>query len=355
MSGKVQSTFGRLWGGKRTEEPTTAPEAAENEAEATATEVAGEIAPPEQAPAKASWFNRLKQGLGKTSAKLTDGITGLFTKKKLEAATLDDLEDLLIEADLGVATAETIITTLRKGRFDKDISADDVRSVLKSEVERVLSPVAKPLIVDGAHKPHVILMVGVNGTGKTTTIGKLAAQFRAQGKTVMLAAGDTFRAAAIEQLRIWGERTGASVVSGATGADAAGLVYDALSRAREEGVDVLLVDTAGRLQNKEGLMEELSKVVRVLHKLDPTAPHDVLLVLDATTGQNALSQVDVFRDRAGVTGLVMTKLDGTARGGILVAISAKHGLPVHAIGVGESVDDLQPFDAGEFAQAIAGS
>lgn len=360
MSGKKQSAFSRLWGGKRAEETASpadnevAPEEATS-ATATAPQPADVVTAEPEAPAKGGWFSRLKQGLGKTSAKLTDGITGLFTKKKLEAATLDDLEDLLIESDLGVATAENIITTLRKGRYDKDISADDVRAVLKSEVERVLAPVAKPLIVDGSHKPHVILMVGVNGTGKTTTIGKLASQFRAQGKKVMMAAGDTFRAAAIEQLRIWGERTGAKVVSGAAGADAAGLVFDALTKAREEGVDVLLVDTAGRLQNKEGLMEELSKVVRVLQKLDPTAPHDVLLVLDATTGQNALSQVEVFRDRAGVTGLVMTKLDGTARGGILVAISAKHAIPVHAIGVGESVEDLQPFDAGEFAQAIAGS
>lgn len=353
MSGKVQSTFGRLWGGKRADDP--AVEADVPADTAALVDAKAEPAPEEQTPAKTSWFGRLKQGLGKTSAKLSDGITGLFTKKKLEAATLEDLEDLLIESDLGVATAEKIITTLRKGRFDKGISADDVRGVLKSEVERVLAPVAQPLVVEGAHKPHVILMVGVNGTGKTTTIGKLAAQFRAQGKSVMLAAGDTFRAAAIEQLRIWGDRTGANVVSGSTGSDAAGLVFDAFSRARDEGIDVLLVDTAGRLQNKEGLMEELAKVVRVLKKLDPTAPHSVLLVLDATTGQNALSQVDVFRERAGVTGLVMTKLDGTARGGILVAISAKHGLPVHAIGIGESVDDLQPFDASEFAQAIAGS
>ena len=359
MSGKVQGAFSRLWGGKRAaDQPaveTETPAAVEADALQTVADPAALTAPEEAAPVKTSWFTRLKQGLGKTSTKLTDGITGLFTKKKLEAATLDDLEDLLIEADLGIATAEKIIATLRKGRFEKDISADDVRAVLKTEVEDVLRPVAKPLVIDGKQKPHVILMVGVNGTGKTTTIGKLAAQFRAEGKKVMMAAGDTFRAAAIEQLRIWGERTGAEVVSGATGADAAGLVYDAFSRAKDAGVDILLVDTAGRLQNKEGLMEELSKVVRVLRKIDATAPHDVLLVLDATTGQNALSQVEVFRERAGVTGLVMTKLDGTARGGILVAISAKHKLPVHAIGVGESVDDLQPFDAGEFAQAIAGS
>jgi fused signal recognition particle receptor len=337
VSSKAQSAFGRLWGGKDPRE------------------TAAEVEVPVEAANKGGWLRRLKQGLGKTSTKLSDGIAGIFTKKKLEAATLDDLEDLLIESDLGVGTAENIIAALRKGRFDKDISADDVRVVLKNEVERVLAPVAKPLVVDSAHKPHVILMVGVNGTGKTTTIGKLAAQFRAQGKKVMLAAADTFRAAAIDQLGIWGERTGASVVAGAVGADAAGLVYDALARAREEDVDVLLVDTAGRLQNKEGLMEELAKIVRVVRKLDTSAPHDVLLVLDATTGLNALSQVEVFRERAGVTGLVMTKLDGTARGGILVAISAKHAIPVHAVGIGESIDDLQPFDAGEFAQAIAGS
>jgi fused signal recognition particle receptor len=341
VSSKTQGAFGRLWGGKRADEP------GPDSAPPAGTEL--------QASAKAGWFNRLKQGLGKTSTKLSDGITGIFTKKKLEGATLDDLEDVLIEADLGIDTAENIIAALRKGRFEKDISADDVRAVLKAEVERALAPVARPLVVDGTHKPHVILMVGVNGTGKTTTIGKLAAQFRGEGKKVMLAAADTFRAAAIDQLGIWGERTGASVVSGAVGADAAGLVYDALTQARDEGADVLLVDTAGRLQNKEGLMEELAKIVRVLRKVDPSAPHDVLLVLDATTGQNALSQVEVFRQRAGVTGLVMTKLDGTARGGILVAISAKHAIPVHAIGVGESIDDLQPFDAGEFAQAIAGT
>ncbi len=343
MSSK--GAFSRLWGNRGSDAPLTSEAPVEASVEVAA-----------DAPGKATgWFGRLKQGLDKSSAKLTDGITGIFTKKKLEAATLDDLEDLLIEADLGIGTAESIVATLRKGRYEKGISADDVRGVLKSEVERVLAPVAQPLVVDGSHKPHVILVVGVNGGGKTTTIGKLAARLTGEGKKVMLAAGDTFRAAAIEQLGIWGVRTGSSVVAGAAGADAAGLVYDAMARARDDGVDVLLVDTAGRLQNKEGLMEELSKIVRVLRKLDADAPHDVLLVLDATTGQNALSQVDVFRERAGVTGLVMTKLDGTARGGILVAISAKHALPVHAIGVGEGIDDLQPFDAGEFAQAIAGS
>jgi fused signal recognition particle receptor len=311
-----------------------------------------EIAEP--AP-KRGWFQRLSSGLAKTSSKLTEGITGPFTKRKLDAATLDDLEDLLIQADLGVQTATRITETLRKGRFEKGISADDVRAVLASEVERVLTPVARPLVAKRDCHPHIILVVGVNGTGKTTTIGKLAQQFRAQGLNVMMAAGDTFRAAAIDQLKIWGQRTGTPVIARDVGADAAGLAFDAVKAAQAQGAEVLLIDTAGRLQNKQGLMEELEKVVRVIRKLEPTAPHDVLLVLDATTGQNALSQVEVFRDRAGVTGLVMTKLDGTARGGILVAIAEKYNLPVHAIGVGESVDDLQPFDAREFARAIASS
>ena len=302
---------------------------------------------------KRSWFQRLKSGLTKTSAKLSEGITGLFTKRKLEAGTLDELEDLLIQADLGVETAMRITETLSKGRYEKGLSPEDVKAVLAGEVERVLAPVAKPLVIDSAHRPHVILVVGVNGSGKTTTIGKLAEQFRREGRRVMMAAGDTFRAAAIEQLKVWGERTGATVIARNIGSDASGLAFDALKEAQASGSDVLLIDTAGRLQNKQALMDELEKVIRVLRKLDPAAPHDVLLVLDATTGQNALSQVDVFREKAGVTGLVMTKLDGTARGGILVAIAAKHAVPVHAIGVGETVEDLQPFDAGEFARAIA--
>ncbi len=330
---KRQGALSRLWGAKPTAEASSG----------------------EETRAKSGgWFDRLREGLGKTSTKLSDGIAGLLTRRKLDADTLQDLEDVLIEADLGLDTAERIIASLGKGRYEKGIGADDVRTVLKAEVERVLGPVAQPLKIDASHRPHVILVVGVNGTGKTTTIGKIAAQLTREGKKVVLAAGDTFRAAAIDQLKIWGERTGSTVVARAVNSDAAGLVYDALAQARAGGADVLLVDTAGRLQNKEGLMEELSKVIRVMRKLDPTAPHDVLLVLDATTGQNALAQVEVFRERAGVTGLVMTKLDGTARGGILVAISAKHGLPVRAIGVGEGVDDLQPFDPGEFAEAIAG-
>jgi fused signal recognition particle receptor len=305
-------------------------------------------------PAKAGWFTRLRSGLSKSSNAITSGITGIFTQAKLDDATLEDLEDVLIQADLGVETATAITEALAKDRYDKTITDEEVRTVLASEVEKVLAPVATPLAVDTAHKPFVILMVGVNGSGKTTTIGKLAAKFRAAGHSVMLAAGDTFRAAAIEQLKIWGERTGSPVVARDQGADAAGLAFDAMKEARAAGTDVLLIDTAGRLQNRAELMAELEKVVRVIRKHDESAPHAVLLTLDATTGQNALNQVDVFRDKAGVTGLVMTKLDGTARGGILVAIAAKYGLPVHFIGVGESIDDLQAFEAGEFAGAIAG-
>ena len=354
---KPQGAFSRLFGSKAKKD---APESADQtQQDQTHEDTASDVAPAPEAEAKpveksgGGWMDRLRRGLGKTSSRLTDGITGLFTKSKLSQDTLTDLEDLLIEADLGLDTSERIIEALGKGRYEKAIAADDVREVLKAEVERVLEPVAKPLVVDPAHKPHVILVVGVNGTGKTTTIGKLAAHFRSEGKNVMLAAGDTFRAAAIDQLKIWGERTNSPVVARNVGSDAAGLVYDALSEARASGADVLLVDSAGRLQNKEGLMDELSKIIRVMRKIDEAAPHDVLLVLDATTGQNAMSQVEVFRERAGVTGLVMTKLDGTARGGILVAISDKHGLPVHAIGVGEGIDDLQPFEARGFADAIA--
>ncbi len=304
-------------------------------------------------PTKKSWYQRLRDGLVKSSSKLSDGITSIFTKRKLDVATLEDLEDLLIQSDLGVETAERITSAISKGRFEKGISADDVRAILAAEVTRVLEPVAKPLVIIAANKPHVILTVGVNGTGKTTTLGKLSAQFQREGKHVMLAAGDTFRAAAIDQLKVWGQRTGATVIARDVGSDASALAYDAMKDAQAAGCDVLLIDTAGRLQNKQALMDELQKIVRVIKKLDPTAPHDVLLVLDATTGQNALSQVDVFAKTAGVTGLIMTKLDGTARGGILVAIAAKYGLPVHAIGVGEGVDDLQPFKAADFAGAIA--
>ena len=347
MTDKPAKSRGLFSAFRRITEPTleAAPETATPEA-------AQSDAPADPAP-KLGWFQRLKAGLTKTSAKLSQDIAGIFTKRKLDAESLQELEDLLIQADLGVETAARITSALAKGRFDKEIATEEVRAVLAAEVERALAPVAKPLRIEGDHKPHVILVTGVNGTGKTTTIGKLAHRLAAEGRTVTLAAGDTFRAAAVEQLKIWGARTGAEVVARETGADAAGLAFDALKQAREKKSDVLLIDTAGRLQNKQALMDELEKVIRVLRKLDPSAPHQVLLVLDATTGQNALNQVEIFKDKAGVTGLVMTKLDGTARGGILVAISAKFGLPVHAIGIGEGIEDLAAFDAGEFARAIA--
>jgi fused signal recognition particle receptor len=334
---------------RRTEEP-PAPASGTPSAVVTTSPSEATVAEP---PGKQGWLQRLKAGLTKTSSRLTQDIAGIFTKRKLDAATLQELEDLLIQADLGVETAMRITDALAKDRHNKEITPEEVRVVLAAEVERTLAPVAKPLRIDEADKPHVILVVGVNGTGKTTTIGKMAQRLAQDGKKVMLAAGDTFRAAAIDQLKIWGERTGAEVIARNVGADSAGLAFDALKRAQEENCDVLLIDTAGRLQNKQALMDELEKVLRVLRKIDPRAPHQVLLVLDATTGQNALNQAEVFKDRAGVTGLIMTKLDGTARGGILVAISAKFGIPVHAIGVGEGVDDLSQFDAGEFARAIA--
>ncbi|MFI5408172.1 signal recognition particle-docking protein FtsY [Kaistia sp. UC242_56] len=308
---------------------------------------------PEPAP-KQNWFQRLRAGLSRSSSALSDGIVSVFTKRKLDNETLDEFEDVLIQADLGLTTAAAITAALKKGRFDKEIDGDEVRTVLADEVRKVLVSVAKPLVIDPARKPHVILVVGVNGTGKTTTIGKLSAKLRAEGRSVMLAAGDTFRAAAVEQLKIWAQRTGSAIVARAIGADASGLAFDALRDAQAAGTDVLLIDTAGRLQNRTELMAELEKIIRVIKKQDPTAPHSVLLTLDATTGQNALQQVEIFGRVAGVTGLVMTKLDGTARGGILVAIAAKYGLPIHFIGVGEGVDDLEPFSADEFARAIAG-
>ena len=308
----------------------------------------------EAPPTKKGWFAKLKEGLSKSSSKLTDGITSIFTKRKLDDEALEELEELLITADLGPATAAKVTAELARTRFGKEVSPEEVKSTLAAEVSKIVTPVAKPLVLDPALKPHVILVVGVNGTGKTTTIGKLARQFKAEGKSVMLAAGDTFRAAAVSQLKIWGERTGCPVVARATGADAAGLAYDALERARAEGVDVLLIDTAGRLQNKTGLMEELRKIVRVIKKLDETAPHTTLLTLDATTGQNAHSQVEIFRDMVNVNGLILTKLDGSARGGVLVSLAEKFRIPVHAIGVGEGVYDLRPFDADAFAKSLMG-
>jgi fused signal recognition particle receptor len=300
-----------------------------------------------------TWWQRLSAGLKRTSVSIGGAITDLVAKRKLDGATLNELEEVLIRADLGLNAAGRITDAIRADRYDKAVTPDEVKAILAGEVEKVLAPVATPLVVAGA-KPFVILVAGVNGSGKTTTIGKLAAKYRAEGRSVVLAAGDTFRAAAIDQLKIWGARTGAEVIAREPGADAAGLAFDALSTARQKGADVLLIDTAGRLQNKAALMGELEKVVRVIKKLDPAAPHAVLLVLDATVGQNALSQVEEFSRIAGVTGLAMTKLDGSARGGILVAIAEKYRLPIHFIGVGEGVDDLAPFQARDFAKAIAG-
>jgi fused signal recognition particle receptor len=306
------------------------------------------------APARRAWFARLRSGLSRSSASIGQGIVDIVSKRRLDAAALDDLEEVLIRADLGVAAAARIREAVARGRYDKTIEPQEVRAILAAEVERILAPVARPLVVDARKKPFVILVVGVNGSGKTTTIGKLAAKFSADGLNVTLAAGDTFRAAAIEQLRLWAARAGARFVARGQGADAAGLAFDAIHAARADASDVLLMDTAGRLQNRTELMGELEKVIRVMKKVDPEAPHAVLLVLDATVGQNALAQVEIFGRVAGVTGLAMTKLDGTARGGILVAIAEKFALPVHFIGVGESVEDLEPFAARDFADAIAG-
>jgi fused signal recognition particle receptor len=300
---------------------------------------------------KRGWFQRLKAGLTRTSTKITGSITGIFTKKKLDRALLDELEEALIAADLGPATAARLTEALAKDRFDKEITEHEVREIFAAEIAAILKPVAQPLTLS-ARKPHVVLVIGVNGSGKTTTIGKLAQSFKRAGKTVMLAAGDTFRAAAVEQLKIWGERAGVKVIARETGADAAGLAYDALVAAKAEGADLLLIDTAGRLQNKTDLMAELQKILRVIRKLDPEAPHSTLLVLDATTGQNAHSQVEIFKAMCNVSGLIVTKLDGSAKGGVLVALAEKFKLPVHAVGVGETAEDLRPFDAEVFAKDL---
>lgn len=380
MSPDKPGFLGRMFGAKPKEPEARKQPAAEEKAEAVAealVEKSDPQAPLEEAPAAPEpvadarvhaaepepdvapeepkgWFSKLRAGLSRSSSQLGQSIAGIFTKRKLDQAMLDDLEDALLQADLGLETSMAITDALARDRFDKDISVEDVRAVLAAEVEKVLEPVAHPLVIDTARKPHVILVVGVNGSGKTTTIGKLAKRYKAEGKSLCIAAGDTFRAAAIEQLKVWGERTGVPVISGKQGADASGLAFDALKQATEDATDVLIIDTAGRLQNKAELMAELEKIVRVIKKQDETAPHSVMLVLDATTGQNALQQTEIFGKTAGVTGLAMTKLDGTAKGGILIAIAAKHKLPVHFIGVGEGVDDLQPFDAADFAKAIAG-
>jgi fused signal recognition particle receptor len=308
----------------------------------------------EPAEAGEKWWQRLTAGLKRSSSALGGAIAHVVAKRQLDEATVDEIEDELIRADLGSETAGRIATELRYGRFNTAITAAEIKAVVAAEVEKALAGVAQPLVIDTAKKPFVILVAGVNGSGKTTTIGKLAAKLRAEGRTVMLAAGDTFRAAATDQLKIWARRSGADFMAREAGADAAGLAFDAVAAAKERGIDVLLVDTAGRLQNRTELMGELQKIVRVIKKIDDSAPHAVLLVLDATVGQNALSQVEIFTKAVGVTGLAMTKLDGTARGGILVAIAAKFPVPVHYIGVGEGVDDLAPFSARDFARAMVG-
>ena len=304
--------------------------------------------------AEGGWFSRLKAGLSRSSSRLADGIGGIFTKRRLDSAALEELEELLILADMGVECAAALTGDLAATRLDKDITPEEVRETLAVRIADILDPIARPLVLDSSHAPHVVLVVGVNGTGKTTTIGKLAKQWRDQGHRVMLAACDTFRAAAIEQLQAWGERSGCPVVVGRPGADAAGLAYDALARARGEAADVLIIDTAGRLHNKVELMAELEKISRVLKKLDDGAPHDCLLVLDATVGQNAHAQVETFQRLVAVSCLVVTKLDGTARGGVLVALAGKFELPVIAVGVGEAIDDLRPFEAQPFARALMG-
>jgi len=301
-----------------------------------------------------SWLSRLRTGLAKSTKRVTESITGLFTKKKLDQGTLDDLEEVLIQADLGVAVAARLVGKLGKERFGKEVTDEEVRGAFADDIAEILEPVAKPLAIDPARKPHVVLVVGVNGSGKTTTIAKLAHVLKGEGRKVMLAAGDTFRAAAVEQLKVWGERAGVPVVAKAQGADASGLAYEALERARAEGCDVLLIDTAGRLHNKTNLMEELAKMVRVLRKLDASAPHSCLLVLDATVGQNAHAQVETFKNLSPVDMLAVTKLDGSAKGGVLVALAEKFGLPVVAVGVGEGIDDLRPFDARAFARGLMG-
>ncbi|MFH1805011.1 MAG: signal recognition particle-docking protein FtsY [Pseudomonadota bacterium] len=303
---------------------------------------------------KKSWFSRLTDGLKRSSSKLTTGIADIFTKRRLDDAALQEFEDLLITSDLGVATAAKLGAELSRTRFDKQVEAGEIQEFIADEVAKILEPVAVPLRIDTTRKPHIVLVVGVNGSGKTTTIGKLAKTYRDQGLKVMMAAGDTFRAAAVEQLKVWGDRTGCPVISRGDGADAAGLAFDAIEQARREGFDLLLIDTAGRLQNKAHLMDELKKIVRVIRKCDETAPHDTLLVLDATTGQNAHNQVDVFSEATNVSGLIVTKLDGTAKGGVVVALAEKFGKPVHAIGVGEAAEDLRPFEARAFARSLAG-
>jgi fused signal recognition particle receptor len=322
-----------------------------------------ELIEPTSAPAAESasasderrgWLARLRAGLAKSSTALNDGINQIFLRRRLDAAALDELEELLIASDMGLGVAEEVVEALRRTRFGQEVSPEEIRGALAAEVTKLVERVQRPLRLDPAKQPFVILVVGVNGSGKTTTIGKLAKQYRDVGHRVVLAAGDTFRAAAVEQLQIWGERTGCPVVVRGQGADAAALAYDALIEARATAADVLLIDTAGRLHNKADLMAELQKLIRSLKKLDAAAPHAVLLVLDATVGQNAHQQAETFRQMVGVTGIVMTKLDGTAKGGVLVSLAEKYGIPIHLIGIGEGAEDLRPFDAYSYSRSLVG-
>ena len=306
------------------------------------------------------WLQKLKQGLSKSSQKVSESLksltslSSLMGASKLDAASIEEVEDALIGADLGTKSAARLAEAMRKHKFDGPVTSDSLAAALADSIAEILRPVATPLVLDSGHRPHVLLLVGVNGSGKTTTAGKLAQQWHQQGKNVLLAAGDTFRAAAIEQLQIWGDRTGTKVIAGDQGSDAAALAYAALETAQKEQADILIIDTAGRLQNRTELMDELAKIVRVIRKLDQSAPHDSVIVLDGTVGQNALSQVKAFQQAADVSGLIVTKLDGSAKGGVVVALAEEFGLPVHAVGVGEGADDLQPFDAQEFANALTG-
>jgi fused signal recognition particle receptor len=348
-SSNAEPGEGGMWSGGfwRRGEPQPAPELAEAE-QATVSPEASE------AQERRGWLGRLRTGMARSSARLTEGINIIFNRRRLDDAALLELEELLIASDMGVGIAAEVTEELRRTRFNQEVSPEEVRAALAEEVIRLVEPVMKPLRLDPSRKPFVILVVGVNGSGKTTTIAKLAKQYRDAGHEVVLAAGDTFRAAGVEQLQIWGERTGCRVVSKPAGSDAAGLAFEAFEQARAEGSDILLIDTAGRLHNKANLMGELQKIVRVLKRIDPQAPHSVLLVLDATTGQNAHAQAEIFREMVGVTGIVMTKLDGTARGGVLVSLAEKYGIPIHAIGVGETADDLRPFDARAYARSLVG-
>ena len=301
-----------------------------------------------------SWLKKLTSGLSKTSARVTSSLSSLLGRSSIDAASIEEVEDALISADLGTAAAARLAERVRRHKFDGEVTAQALAAALADGITEILEPVAAPLVPQPGNRPHVVLLVGVNGSGKTTTAGKLAQQWRREGKSVMLAAGDTFRAAAIEQLQIWGERTGTEVIAGTQGGDAAALAYQALEQARAQDTDILIIDTAGRLQNRTELMDELAKIVRVIRKLDETVPHDSVIVLDGTVGQNALSQVSAFQDIADVSGLIVTKLDGSAKGGVVIALAEKFQLPVHAVGVGEGADDLQPFEARDFANALAG-